>query len=232
MGQGLQVFNDSNLVQIDGTTPNLVLIAKGAAYESVTIASPNYPLFFIRPAQGYRFWFKANGNGTYTYSCNGYFEYWAFSNKVDDGTQNFGLQVFGESGQLLYGSDSKPLKPNRFIQLAINTAQPPPIQGYSGGFLPTAAGSNYPTRIGTLASYTSMPHNNFAFNFSDIAGTAALAYSAPGITVWWVLGMSPRVVNGGFIVDEYMLQQVRGPGGYVFPFKANPTILAVDVTNL
>lgn len=110
MGQGLEVFNDNYIVQIDGSSPNLVFHRKGTANGSVTFTAPSYPLVFVRPSMGRRMYLRSNGNNSYTYFCTGAFSYWVFCNQVDPAASNFGLQVFSETGGLVYSSHTKPLK--------------------------------------------------------------------------------------------------------------------------
>lgn len=110
MPQGLEVFNDDGIYQIDGESPNLVFITKGSATGSVTFSSPAYPIVFIRPNMGRRIFLRHNGGTSYTFFCQGAFSYWVFCGLTASSGSNFGLQVFNAAGSLVYSSHSKPLK--------------------------------------------------------------------------------------------------------------------------
>lgn len=114
MPAGIQVFNDNGVVQIDGSTPNLVLVAKGQATNSVTFNSPSHPFIFIRPTAGHDIFLIRRGS-SYTFSCKGFFQYWAFAEPTLETTANFGFQVFNENGKMVYGSSLAPLRVHSFL---------------------------------------------------------------------------------------------------------------------
>ncbi len=146
MPQGLEVYNDSGNYLIDGSTPNIVFLTKGNATNEVTFSSPSYPIVFIRPNNGYMIYIRDNGGGSYTYFCRGDFSYWVFCNMVDPNSQNFGLQVFNESGALVYGSNTRALK----------------IYGVTG-YTRSPAPDIWSNYGGDVAAYAGLPNANFAF---------------------------------------------------------------------
>lgn len=154
MAQGLQIFNDDRIVQIDGSTPNLVLIAKGSARNSVTFNAPSRPIVFSRPVASSKFKTAHNGGSSYTFECEGNFDYWAFAHFLDPTTSSAGLQVFSESGALVYSSHSKPLRIHSFTSY---TRIPHRFQR-----MDQRDDRSYRGR--TLADYPNLlPHSNFAF---------------------------------------------------------------------
>ena len=110
MPAGFESFNDFGGYLIDGRNPNLHFHSKGSATNSVTITCDGWPIFFVRPTNGYGVRLQHNGGNSYTFFCAGSFLYWAFAPVTNASKHNFGLQVFSEAGVLIYTSGDKPLR--------------------------------------------------------------------------------------------------------------------------
>lgn len=132
MPAGLQVFNDSGIIQIDGTYSNLQLVARGSATTSMqTLAyntQPNGTFQYDTPYVQINFTgttpvFAVSGGSTVcvistAVSGNSWtigivtpngptsFEWFVFDKATPSGT-NVGLQVFNESGQLVFDAGQK-----------------------------------------------------------------------------------------------------------------------------
>lgn len=166
MGQGLEVFNDNYIVQIDGSSPNLVFHTKGSANDSVTFTAPSYPLVFVRPSMGRRMYLRSNGNNSYTYFCTGAFSYWVFCDQVDPAASNFGLQVFSETGGLVYSSHTKPLK-------IVSVRSYSRAAAWANRY-PNSKPSNVTRVVATHEGI--LPHANFAYAVTFGSGYWALYY--------------------------------------------------------
>ncbi|MDR5801213.1 hypothetical protein [Caballeronia sp. LZ001] len=122
---GLQVYNQSNVLQIDSTYKNLALRAKGSVaattataqgdwfYATVTVSAGVSPVMAFRcPVACYlRQTTIANGNITYLFLVKGnsqIVQYWIFDDPVQaTRSGNYGLQVFNSAGSLVFDSRSK-----------------------------------------------------------------------------------------------------------------------------
>lgn len=198
MPVGCESLNDSNYWLIDGNTPNMVFLGKGQAVDSVTFQSPSYPMVFIRPAAGYLMGLVDNGGGSYTYRCKGSFQYWIFANKTDQNAQRYGLQVFGSSGDLLYGSFENPLKIH-----ALTT--------YARGKVPTHHSwfpdGTYRTVFGTPVAAVVVPNSlgrllAYAPNTCMLRGVFASENGSYSYGRWWTYAETFVVTETGYRIEE------------------------------
>ena len=129
MAEGLEVYNDTGVFQIDGNRRNYQLKQNGSGtcnisettggrtryYTTIAITSSTAPLFFIGgntnvcslygisvAGSTWTFQIVSNTNGAT-------FNYWVFD-VLDTSPANFGLEVFNVSGQRVFHSGGKPLR--------------------------------------------------------------------------------------------------------------------------
>ncbi|SEJ85304.1 hypothetical protein [Achromobacter sp. NFACC18-2] len=115
MPGGLEVYGDSGQVQIDGSTAHITLLRKGTVVSGTTtptgygtsfarIAVNAGEILAFRPAPGQYANLYGRYNGVVSLIVTGLgtaVDYWVFSPHQASGL-NYGLQVFNESGGLIY----------------------------------------------------------------------------------------------------------------------------------
>lgn len=116
MPGGLEVYGDSGQVQIDGSTAHITLLRKGTVVSdgsgTVTGTSTSFAkiavnageILAFRPAPGQYANLYGRYNGLVSLIVTGLgtaIDYWVFSSHQPSGL-NYGLQVFNESGGLIY----------------------------------------------------------------------------------------------------------------------------------
>lgn len=233
MPAGLEVYNDSGLYQIDGTKPNPAFQMKGSASGSVTFNSPSYPLVFIRPSLAYKTSLRYNGGSSYTFFCPNYFEYWIFANETNPNSTNFGLQIFNEASQLVYTSNTKPLKIDRVVTYGRpNISSFPPQYGYLGyNQLRGGIGRNGVADLTNL-----LPGYNYAFGLSITgarSGFDSNSGGGPGIGTSIMIFEAFQLSGTGFKIVEYVDTtgvQALGQVGPDYWIGAPGTVVVADIS--
>lgn len=124
MPVGFQAINDSFIYQIDGTNRNIGFVTKGSLAQqgaqngvnapyAASFVSSNIPIIFYRtsgPARVVAVQRSGTTNTIWAIGASGVaIPFWAFcENPV--ASQNIGLQVYNDAGQLAFDSAIKPLK--------------------------------------------------------------------------------------------------------------------------
>lgn len=225
MGQGLQVFNDDHIIQLDGSTPNLAFHAKGSASESVTFSCPSYPIVFVRPSRGYRMYLRSNGGDSYTYFCRGSFSYWIFTQITNPSVIGFGLQAFSETGGLVYSSHAQPLKISSVTSYSRAAAWPWRNIGFVKSQVPRVVGDH--SNI--------LPHGQFAFAVTFGSGYwARYPYGSASYYHVPILEAFEAVSRGFRIWEVQPFNEWIGPdSGVPVDWSGPPgTVVIADVSGL
>lgn len=129
MPEGLEVYNDNGVFQIDGNRRNFQLKQSGSGtcntsettggrtryYTTIAVTSSTAPLFFIGGNTNVCGLYGISVSGsTWTFqivsNTNGAtFNYWVFDAQ-DTAPDNFGLEVWNAAGQRVFHSGGKPLR--------------------------------------------------------------------------------------------------------------------------
>ncbi|MDS1141703.1 hypothetical protein RE432_14775 [Pusillimonas sp. SM2304] len=184
-----------------------MFLSKGTASGSVTFNSPTYPVVFVRPTDGRDIRLRSNGGTSYTYFCTGSFSYWIFCSPPSSYSQNYGLQIFNASGQLVYTSLERPLR----IMGMYSYTRPAKAKGgfWAGSGVP---GWELPVLNTGAIGTVNLGGSNLAFA-PNIDGTAAfVSFQGSGSstlieTYPSVEGL--RATSTGFQIFEYRVIPVQ-----------------------
>lgn len=124
MAYGLQVYNDSGYLQIDGENPNIGLAAKGTITATVlepngyiwsynlTVSSLTFPMLALSGAAFINS--VTNTGSTYTWTIYSYtatFQYFVFDTSVGiPVASGYGMNVYNAAGTRVYTTNVKPLR--------------------------------------------------------------------------------------------------------------------------
>lgn len=159
MPAGIQVFNDSGIVQIDGTYSNLQLIAKGTTTTTMQLlqynTQPNGTYYYTTPVAFVSFVanspvFAVGGPvaasvistsvsgstwtvGVVTPAGTASFDWYVFDQAATVGS-NVGFQVFNDSGVLVFDAQAKYLKVLDNILDLVPTTTQSGVNGYTYPF--------------------------------------------------------------------------------------------------
>lgn len=125
MPSGIQIVNNSGVVQVDQDYSNFLLVSKGVGSGEFTISVGNSkaPLLCMRPsALTYlqRFDYVQNGTSTWTVRSDGQVNWYVFDSSVPS-PGNSGLEVYRGDGSLAFSTNSKAMKPSYFVWSPVAT---------------------------------------------------------------------------------------------------------------
>lgn len=236
MPAGFQSIGDHGSYIITGEEPNLMFWAKGSATNSISFSCPTLPVVFVRGNDARRTVLNRLGNNNYRFDCLGSFSYWIFCPPPQDIAQNFGLQIFNESGTLVYTSVERPLKivgMYSYTRVAKST------------FI---AGTGVLTRVAQLntgpIATVNLGGSNFAFASNiDGAVCTVLRYLQPGGRTMAANDSFEgiRATSTGFEIREYndtlAGMQLQDDEAFLYGFptdwvKPPGTIVVADISGL
>jgi hypothetical protein len=223
MAVGLEVRNEEGVIQIDGSTPNLVFRGKGVANGSVAISGVTQPLVFIRPSAGRNIYMQrrdlGGGQFHHVYFCTGDFAYWVFGESSLTTNNRYGLQIFSADCKLVYQSEDQPL---RIPHVLSYTRQIP--SGITEG--------------ATVADLTNaLPHDQFAYMPVNFGATRYIVASNGNAVRF--MGEVLQTTSRGFRVFQTLLpnsSQGRPSGSADLWLGVSdpppPSVVCADVSGL
>lgn len=243
MGAGVQIFNDSNIIQIDEFYRNMVLTLRGAAstarpsgsgtnpYGSAYYARISYPVSSRQPVLALRssgyVCFLADDSGftVFSFGASVSFDYYVYD-RVDFGAAagNTGVQVFNEQGIETFNSNNQYMKVlgSYAVSLVVpNIAtNPATVPVYDGS---VAAGK-------TLAVCMGVQNTGYYVSFS---GTGQPGVAVINVRYWQCQVVTPAANT--FRLANTIIHSFGGPSapgqdeGAVASYNSG---LIVDVTGL
>lgn len=125
MPSGIQIVNNSGVVQIDQDYSNFQLVSKGvgAGEFSVSVGNSKAPLLCMRPnslTYLHRFDYVQNGTSTWVIRSGGQVSWYVFDSSVPS-PGNSGLEVYRADGSLAFSTNSKAMKPTYFVWSPVAT---------------------------------------------------------------------------------------------------------------
>ena len=230
---GLQVFNDSNTLQIDGLFKNYEFKQKGThtttnVYEGLPVISyqGSDPIIALRGSGGRTPWLE------YMYLENGYWnisvgaygaglvEWWIFDSASLVPSDTYGLEVYTPDGQLAFSALRKYMRVIALLDDASRFENPYytglDVDGYPKYVVPGAADKI----LGTV-------HCRWGFKPEKEAATGSGASYIPGYEGAWVTGSYS--ISGGVCLRDYFLNGNAYYGGTSY---SEAMVMLVDVTGL
>lgn len=226
MPTGLQVFNDSGVLQIDGAYNNLSFLRKGSS--SVTEADPlpnldatNCKIPFS-PEDGeivavswsetgnfIKYWTSPTEMGFKMNPPQGTLSYWVFGRTTYEGSD--GLQVFSESGDLVFDSHRKPFRVADFI-IGNDIRTYPSGRDYAIVFATQTFGKNLEKRLEPGGFYEDRIYTFYMTACSMEENSIDIKYF--GYQRIWQMGLTPNPLIPQYTWDN----------------GVTPTTMVIDVT--
>ncbi|TDJ77236.1 hypothetical protein E2H86_08625 [Pseudomonas putida] len=226
---GLQVFNNSNILQIDSKYRNYSFYTKGTLVTSaagglggqgsVTITGRTYPVIAFRSTSGMVGIHSVTRSGTsYTVLFQGNsrtaaLEYWVFDVPPTSSIAGAGLEVYTETGALAFSSAFK------YMNVIGNVSGRMQIGGSAGFDYSSASGS--PAVIQSLFNYE-------VYFYGDSPGTDP---SIPGWAESTLMLITSTTT--GFQARPFIVQNVRTTAGAALPrYQDAYSYTLLNVSNL
>lgn len=241
MPAGIQILSDSDVITIDGQHFNYEFTRKGVNSGNLNFSSNRgaMPLVFIRASTaGFGKGLVTLGNGNYRYEWEGSYSYWIFEPPLQPSGGGVGIQVFDESGSMVYTTDIRPMRINQMHTYTRRSR----IYSNQGYYISTRS----PQITSPVASVAVINANNMAYApaFPECSGLRTIGLGRDRgydfETKW--LRESFITTSSGFEVGEIVDTSVVGllESGYYPPMSEySPPwlslpgiVLSVDISGL
>ncbi|UXM94635.1 hypothetical protein N5853_11080 [Bartonella sp. HY329] len=207
MAVGLKVFNDNNVVQIDDSYRNYVLVQKGTGASpsmidratDLYIQSDEQLLVVVRSDSGATIVQNGKRNGVWHYIVNTWnpmetFYWYAFGKNYPTPQDQFGLRVFNASGELMYHSALKPLS----IVAAVSRILP--ISSLEIDATPVQQLPDHPTWIPESITVPLKAGRTYAALALSV-GSITIRYKQNNTATSDIYVYTPRNTGSGLILD-------------------------------